>query len=111
MLCLVTQDYARVYADPISFERGESISRERPDKEQPGWWWCTDKRGKSGWVHESFFEEDDFRFIALADYSAIELNASAGERVNTLDERAGWAWCVNEAGEQGWLPLSHLQPL
>jgi SH3-like domain-containing protein len=105
----VTENYLRVYADPIAFERGEAITRERPDPEQPGWWWCTDKRGKSGWVHESFFEEDDFRFIALADYSALEMNAVAGDEVEVIDERAGWAWCANAAGEQGWLPLSHLQ--
>lgn len=105
----VIQNYTRVYDDPIVFERGETITRERPDPEQPGWWWCADKRGKSGWVHESFFEEDDFRFIALADYSALELSANAGEIVDAIDERGGWVWCVNAAGEQGWLPLSHLQ--
>lgn len=92
------------------FERGETILRERPDPGQPGWWWCTDKRGKSGWVHESFFEEDDFRFIGLAGYSALELNASAGDVVDVI-ERASWAWCMNDAGEQSWLPLMHLQPL
>jgi hypothetical protein len=107
----ITQNYARTYDDPIAFERGESIMRERQDKEHPGWWWCTDKRGKSGWVHESFFEDDDYRFITLEDYSAMELNATAGEIVEAVDERAGWALCVNDAGEQGWLPISHLQPI
>ncbi len=107
----VTQDYTRAYADPIAFERGESISRERQDEQSPRWWWCTDKRGKSGWVHESFFEDDDYRFIALADYSALELNVTAGEIVDAIDTRDGWAWCINEAGDQGWLPVSHIRPI
>lgn len=104
----VVKDYTRQYDDPISFERGESIAVEREDKDFPGWWWCTDKRGKSGWVHENFFEEEDYRTIATEGYSALELSAKAGEALTGLDERSGWALCVNQTGEQGWVPLASL---
>ena len=44
----VINDYTSKYADPIAFEEGEAITREQADDQYPGWWWCTDKRGKSG---------------------------------------------------------------
>lgn len=104
----VVEDHVRSYDDPIRFERGESITVERPDADHPGWWWCTDKRGRSGWVHESFFEEEDYRFIAREDYDARELTVRAGEVVEVLDVRGGWALCRNDAGETGWAPMARL---
>lgn len=101
-------DHARPSEDPIRFERGESIMVERQDMDHPGWWWCADKRGRSGRVHESFFEEEDYRFVAREDYDARELAARAGEVVEALDIRGGWARCRNAAGETGWLPLDKL---
>lgn len=96
------------HGEPIRFERGESITVERPDTQRPGWWWCSDKRGRSGWVHESFFEEEDYRFVAREDYDGRELNLRAGESVEVLDVRGGWALCSNDAGEIGWAPLTKL---
>jgi hypothetical protein len=104
-------DHSCTRDDPIRFERGESIIVERQDEDFPGWWWCTDKRGKSGWVHESFFEEDDYRFVAREDYDGRELTVRAGEVVHGLDVRGGRALCQNAAGEIGWLPLTSLEPL
>jgi hypothetical protein len=111
MRYLVLTDYARQYADPISFEQGEAIQRERSDDQNPTWWWCTDKRGKSGWVHESYFEYEDYRYIALENYSALELTVKAGDVLDGLDVRGGWALCANANGDIGWVPLDNVQPM
>ncbi len=107
----VLHDHVHKYEDPIRFERGESIVVERQDEDHPGWWWCTDKRGRSGWVHESFFEPEDYRFVAREDYDARELDVRTGEIVQVLDVRGSWALCQNTAGESGWVPLTNLEPI
>lgn len=107
----VVADHVRSCEEPIRFERGESILVEQPDARHPGWWWCTDRRGRSGRVHESYFEEEDYRFVAREDYDARELSAKAGEVVEALDTRGGWALCRNNVGETGWLPLAKLAPV
>lgn len=107
----VIADHRCTQEDAIHFERGESIIVERQDESSPGWWWCTNKRGQSGWVHKSFFEEDDYRFVAREDYDGRELTAQVGEVVRGLDVRDGRALCQNAAGEIGWLPLASLESL
>jgi hypothetical protein len=105
----VVKPYTRQYADPISFERGESITVERQDDQFPGWWWCTDKRGKSGWVHREFFEEDDYRMLATEDYIAWEINVTEGDMLAGEREVGGWLLATTTAGERGWVPLTHVE--
>ena len=110
----VIQDYAGPYSDPInliSFDEGETLMREYTDDQHPGWWWCTDKRDKSGWVHESFFYEDDYRYIANQDYSAVELDVKAGDPLTGLREVGGWLLAQTAAGAQGWVPLANVKPI
>jgi hypothetical protein len=104
----VIKPYTRQYPDPISFSQGEAVIRERKDDEFPGWWWCTDKRGKSGWVHEAYLEEEDYRFLGKFDYSAWELNASEGELLEGMGEVGGWLLATKADGEVGWVPLDHV---
>ncbi len=85
-------------------ERGQSLLRIERDLHHDGWWWCSDRWGHSGWVHESAFEEEDYRFIALEDFDTYELCARAGEMVQVLEVRGGRARCINAVGEVGWLP-------
>ncbi|GIV84549.1 MAG: hypothetical protein KatS3mg052_1556 [Candidatus Roseilinea sp.] len=107
----VVADHVRSHDNAICFERGESIRVEQPDARYPGWWWCTDRRGRSGRVHESYFEEEDYRFVAREDYDARELTVCAGEVVEALDVRGDWALCRNSARETGWVPLAKLAPV
>jgi hypothetical protein len=111
MRCRVIKDYTRQYEDPIAFERGEVIQRERRDDQFPGWWWCTDKHGRSGWVHESYFEEEDYRFVAVENYNARELTVKAGDVAEGERECDGWLLATSERGERGWLPLDHVERL
>jgi len=62
-------------------------------------------------VYESYFFEDDYRYIASHDYSARELSVKTGESVVGLGEVGGWLLAQTAAGAQGWVPLEHVQPL
>jgi len=92
----------------IRFERGEVITVAHRNARFPRWWWCVDKQGRSGWVHEQFFEEDDYRFVGREDFDGRELTVYPGEQVEVLEMRDGRALCRNAAGEVGWLPLDIL---
>ena len=105
----VVKDYMCEYVDPIAFERGESIIREREDPEQPGWWWCTDKRGKCDWVHQSYFECDDGRYLGNDDYNAWDLGVKTGDVLHGIDKRRGWALCANINDDIGWVPSENLK--
>lgn len=89
---------------PLCAERGDSIFREIPDPETPHWWWCRDKRGRRGRVHERFFEEEDYRFVLREDFCAQELPLSVGEWVMLIEAYDGWALVENAHGERGWVP-------
>jgi hypothetical protein len=105
----VLKPYTRQYPDPIRFAQGEAILRERKDDEFPGWWWCTDQRGKSGWVHEAYFEEEDYRILGKHDYHAWELTVSEGEVLEGIGDIGGWLMASKPDGEQGWVPIDHVQ--
>ncbi|MGH2484388.1 MAG: SH3 domain-containing protein [Ktedonobacterales bacterium] len=106
----VTANYEAQYADPITFTRGEEIAvtdREEPWRDNPDWlWvWCTDARGKSGWVPKGYVERRGATGVGLRDYSAVELSVTAGELLTVEDEAAGWLLCATEGGRRGWVPL------
>ncbi|MEM6429101.1 MAG: SH3 domain-containing protein [Deinococcota bacterium] len=44
--------------------------------------------------------------IALADYSAHELDVSPGETLTMYRELNQWCWCSNQVGVYGWVPAS-----
>jgi hypothetical protein len=44
--------------------------------------------------------------IALADYSAYELDVAPGETLTVYRELNQWYWCSNQAGVHGWVPAT-----
>jgi hypothetical protein len=103
----VARNYDCAYPDPIAFAANDRLQLGREDEEYPGWIWCTDPRGKSGWAPVDLVDRSNG--LALADYSARELSARAGEMVSIRHKAHGWAWVINSKGEAGWLPLAHLE--
>jgi hypothetical protein len=93
-----------MYPDPLTVRAGEPLTVGRRDPDWPGWLWCTDPRGKSGWVPESFIDNNTIS----RDYTARELCVSPGDEVEPLLEVAGWLWCKTPSGATGWLPSTHL---
>lgn len=113
--CRVIQAYQSTNTDPILFEAGESVYiSEKVDRwnNNPEWiWvWCTDQRGKSGWVPQHILRRrmDTSMGIALERYIATELSANEGEELLAEQELNGWLWCVKCMGQAGWIPLENI---
>jgi uncharacterized protein YgiM (DUF1202 family) len=107
----VIQSYQAQYTDPISVQAREPLqvsAKTDPWNNNPAWlWvWCTDPRGKSGWVPQNLIDPNNH--TARCDYSAIELSAHIGETLTIESTNNGWHWCTNQQGQRGWIPIDHL---
>lgn len=47
--------------------------------------------------------------FATEDYCARELDVDPGQLLRGQRTLNGWAWCVPEAGDPGWVPLEKLR--
>jgi uncharacterized protein YgiM (DUF1202 family) len=107
----VLRDYDPQYADPISAARGEEVDVHREDGHNRGWWWCTARDGRAGWVPRELLEGPVTAGAPsrlVADYTARELAVRIGERVTVLHEWCGWLFVSNARGERGWVPADRL---
>lgn len=101
------------YPDPIAFRAGEPLAVGGRTGTWDGhadwvWLWCTDPRGKSGWVPQRYIAIQGDAGRALGDYSAAELTVSAGDVLAVEDEESGWLWCRTSSGEHGWVPAANV---
>jgi len=99
----VVEPYAAIYPDPLRASKGEPLDLGKRDDEYPGWIWCTDSRGKSGWTPEAYLEVRGDRAILLRDYDARELTVNEGDMLIVEDEEAHWLFCVTKSGKRGWI--------
>jgi len=109
---VVVRDYAAQYADPIVVPRDAEVLVERDDAEFPGWWWCSARGGRAGWVPAELLRAP---FAAgthtrlLSDYTAREITVRVGDALDVLEERSQWTRVRTVDGHVGWLPTSHLR--
>lgn len=102
-----TNPHLSKYPNPISFQRGDAVTVTRRDAEYPGWIRTHTADGNEGWAPESLLDvRSDGTAIALADYTAQELDTEAGEIVEVIRELNGWYWVVSSNGEEGWIPVA-----
>ncbi|MCO8162206.1 SH3 domain-containing protein [Pseudomonas sp. 21LCFQ010] len=111
---LVIKTHRSEYPDPITFERGESLSvgeRYEGPEGWDDWFFCTNARQVGGWVPGQLIQwVDDTTALALEDYSAHELDVEQGESLTGLRQLNAWVWCVRRSTlEQGWVPLLNLR--
>ncbi len=113
--CRVAKGYQAEFPDPIAVEAGEAFSvseRTSAWENNPAWmWvWCTDQRGKSGWVPKNIIQmnADGQTGTTHAAYNARELTVTAGQELSIEHEESGWIWCCDQQGRRGWVPLSHM---
>ena len=113
--CQVAKAYQAQFADPIAVEAGEAFAvSERTSvwENNPAWiWvWCTDQRGKSGWVPKTLIQmdADGQTGTTHAAYHARELTVTDGQELTITYEESGWFWCCDQQGRCGWVPLSHV---
>ncbi len=119
--CLVVKDYQADFLDPIAVKAGETFAVSEKTsiwEDNPHWiWlWCTDQRGKSGWVPRNIIQLDvddqngqnDRTGTTHSAYDAIELTVTAGQELTIEHEESGWFWCRDRQGKRGWVPISHV---
>lgn len=106
--CQVSLAYETVYPHPLIVKGGEKLMVGQKDTQWPGWVWCTNQEGKSGWMPESYLDDTNNQGMARRDYDATELSASAGEELVVGYEESGWIWCTNRLGQSGWIPLDNV---
>ena len=99
--------------DPIILSVGEAvevINRETGHPEWQDWVWCVSiSSGLAGWVPKQYLDAAGSSAIATKQYSANELAANPGDELEIYYHLNGWAWCVNAAGRQGWVPEENLE--
>lgn len=114
--CYVIKDYEASNADPFSVQANELFYVSEKVDFWSGnsdwvWIWCTDQRGKSGWVPKSrvHIDSDGSSGTITSAYSALELTVVAGNVLEVMEEESGWLWCVDRQGKYGWVPLKHIK--
>jgi hypothetical protein len=70
---------------------------------------------ESSWLH-GMNKTDDFLVRVIEDYQAPypdPIQVKMGEEVNVdpgkRTEIAGWIWCTNRAGKDGWVPRKYIE--
>jgi len=91
---------------PIQVMRGQRVQAGQRDTEWPEFVFVI-ADGGAGWVPGRFLDTSSDPALVLADYDTTELATTAGEALTLVegDDRSGWAWLRNEAGQEGWVPL------
>ena len=107
--CRVVRSYLSTSSTPIVMKVGDKLQVEDRQTDMIGWVWCIHSDGKGSWVPESYIKREGDSAIALQDYNATELTVKVGEVLTILDEEAGWYWCIESAGEKGWVPIDHVE--
>ncbi len=114
----VIVEYQASNPDPISIDAGEILYvSEKVDawNNNPDWIyiWCTDQRGKKGWVPQNAinFNTDHTKGTARYSYAATELTVNVGDELTASRVESGWLWCMDRQGACGWVPLAHVTPL
>lgn len=107
----VIADYQAPYADPIWVNAGDDVVVD-PDKHTdiPGWVWCTNKDGKSGWIPKAYLGYSGKVGKMLCDYNAIELTIQVGDILTVHKAESDFYWATDQKGAQGWVPIVHVQP-
>lgn len=110
MRARVIKAWRTIYTDPLTFRAGDALSVGVRDTEWPGWVWCTNAAGRSGWAPEGAVEvRGEGCGVAVRDYTARELPMEVGDELTLETEEAGWYWAADRAGRTGWVPATHLE--
>ncbi len=108
---LVKKEHRMTRTNPLFAHKNEGIWTFQEDEEYPGWIFCKVKaNGLEGYIPKQIliWDESGKSATVSEDYSARELAVKPGDKVESNRELNGFAWCVNEDGMAGWIPISKL---
>jgi len=108
--CFVVESWVASYPDPIQARAGDALELDGREDLWDGhrWLWAKHADGKEGWVPDAIASEAH-PFTATETYSALELSCTKGQALTALRVLHGWVWCLDEAGQRGWVPLRNLE--
>lgn len=104
---IVRRRYERPYPDPISVRAGDVVKVDRTRTETTdlfGWLWCRGPDGREGWTPEGWIEQAGATGRMTRDFSALELDVDAGERLLAILGESGFVFARRQNGEEGWVP-------
>ena len=95
---------------PLHLAVGEPVMVGEPDEEWPEFVFVTGAAG-SGWVPARHLSASSGAAVVENTYDTTELAVTAGQQVTVVDrdDRSGWWWCRNDAGDEGWVPMAVLE--
>ena len=104
----VIRSWTSSYDQELVLADGVTVSVQPRDSEWPGWLWCVAGDGTGGWVPQTRLEVDGDVARATRDYTSRELSVAVGDHLVGREEELGWVWCVDDAGNEGWVPVDRL---
>ncbi len=103
----VLKDWTQSYAPALKVARGDRLRAIREDNSKwPGWVWCADASGLSGWLPVQVFDTVRMgeKNTSTDDFDTVELTVTVDETLTVTDRLNGWSWCRNTNGQSGWVP-------
>ncbi|MEM9320702.1 MAG: SH3 domain-containing protein [Pseudomonadota bacterium] len=100
----VIRAWTASYDPALSVRAGDIVEIGAEDETWPGFFWCTNKGGLSGWLPGHVLDGSR----VLADFDTRELSVAVGALVETLETCLGWSRVRGSDGREGWVPSDHL---
>jgi hypothetical protein len=97
---------------PIRVVPGQQVQAGQRDTEWPAFVLITTDDG-AGWVPERLLDTSSNPAVVISGYDTTELATTAGEELAVIerDDPSGWVRVRNVAGQEGWVPLSTVEPV
>lgn len=112
---IVTAAHRSEFPHPITLRRGQALVVGERYEGPEGWddWFLCEAEGQQpGFMPAPVIGRDaQGGAFATEDYCARELDVDPGQILRGLRILNGWAWCVPENGEPGWVPLEKLRAI
>ncbi|KLN99656.1 ligand-binding protein SH3 [Stenotrophomonas muris] len=112
---IVTAAHRSEFPHPIILRRGQALVVGERYEGPEGWddWFLCEAEGQQpGFVPAPVIGRDaQGGAFATQDYCARELDVDPGQTLRGMRTLNGWAWCVPENGEPGWVPFEKLRAI
>ena len=104
-------DYLVIARSPIVIEAGQEVCVGAPDRTWPGWVHVTAPDGRGTYIPAACLRRTGPMAAVVGErFDGTDLSVRLGDRVESLRETAGWHWCRNSSGQEGWVPGYLLGP-
>lgn len=106
------KNYQSPYPESTLFRAGEVVVVREEYTLDPAWkdWFrCLANDGREAWIPKQYLNIQGESGTLLEEYDALELNLTVDEVISVRDIINGFGIAHNKNGEQGWVPMNHLE--